>query len=118
MRKRHRAGHHRRAGCELSKTALDAPRRTGGGAEIRANSHAVLFAGQRPGNSAKSSRHAWRARGYHFTGNEQFAIRSLGLALDVVAGAGARVPSLAYSAAVRSFQTHDCGHALGFIWLG
>ena len=51
-------------------------------------------------------------------GKKQSAVRALGVARDVVAVARARLPYLAYSAALRPFQADDCGRPLGFARLG
>ena len=58
------------------------------------------------------------SRGHHPAGKKQPAVRALGVALAVVAGAPARLPHLAHAAAVRPLQAYDRGRPLGFARLG
>jgi cardiolipin synthase len=95
-----RAGHHRRAGCGLRQIALDNAGRAGRGANIRANSHAVFSAGPGAHHRLEPRGVAWCAGGHHSARQKQSALRPLGVALDVVAGAGTRLPCLAHATAV------------------
>ncbi len=61
---------------------------------------------------------ARRARGHHSARQKQPAVRALGVARDVVAGARTRLPRLAHAAALRPFQADDCGRPLGLARLG
>ena len=78
IRQRHRARHHRRTGCGFRQAALDAARRAGRGANLRANRHALFSAGQRACHLAEPRRAARRARGHHLAREKQPARSCIG----------------------------------------
>jgi cardiolipin synthase len=88
------------------------------GANLRANSHAVFSAGPGARHRLEPRGVARCAGGHRFAGQKQSALRPLGVARHVVAGARTRLPYLAHAAAVRSLQTDDCGWTLGSARLG
>ena len=69
-------------------------------------------------SALEPGRNARRAGGCHSAGAEQPAVRALGFAGDVVAGARARLPDLAHPAPVRSLEADGGGWLLGVAGLG
>src|SRR5688572_2034345 len=88
------------AGQELREIALGDSRRAGLRAKTGADRDAVFYSGAIADIGTERDSDAGCARRYCYAVEKQFAVCGLGVAGDVVAGAGARLQNLADAAAV------------------